>query len=335
VISLLALAISMRIVATELALPRMLLLPTLALLAFCHPVYGNVYQGQLTLILVLLVTAIWALERSGRECTAGLLLGAAAAIKLFPAYLAMYYVARGRLRPLVAATASFLALTLLTALVLGLDTYYDYLSVVLPHQDKFRSFGFNLSIAGLWHKLFNPVAETGPVEPLWLNPALAHWGSVISDLAMTTIVVTLAHKARTREQRDFGFAAVITAMLLVSPVTWDFSLPLLLVPVVLIGRSAGNTRWMVVALVLFLAIAWIPQSILMEVAQGGRSFSVYSWKFMLGAPSQKFYALLGIFGLGLAAFEREQLKESGKNEPMGEIAGRVTRQATSSLASVG
>jgi hypothetical protein len=28
------------------------------LLAFCHPVYGNIYQGQLTLILVLLVTVI-------------------------------------------------------------------------------------------------------------------------------------------------------------------------------------------------------------------------------------------------------------------------------------
>ena len=74
VISLVALGASLKIVATELAFPRRLLPPTLALMAFCHPIYGNVYQGQLTLILVLLVTAIWALERSGWSYSAGLLL---------------------------------------------------------------------------------------------------------------------------------------------------------------------------------------------------------------------------------------------------------------------
>jgi alpha-1,2-mannosyltransferase len=327
VISLFALAVGMRIVAAELGLPWTLLLPTLALLAFCHPVYGNIYQGQLTLILVLLVTTIWALERSGRLGIAGVFLGAAAAIKLFPAYLAVYYIARGRLQPLLAATGSFLALTLVTVFVLGMDTYYDYVTIVMPYQDKFRSFGYNLSIPGLWHKLFNPVAETGPVESLWFNPAVARWGSMVSDLAITAIVATLAYGARTRGQRDFAFASVITAMLLVSPVTWDFSLPLLLVPVALIGRAARNSQWMATSWFLFLAIAWIPQSILMDVAQGGHSYGVFSWRFMLGAPSLKFYASLGIFVLGLAALWGEKSSQKKETEPNSEITGRVARKA--------
>ena len=86
-ISVAAFLASLVIVAVVLPVPRTLFLPTLALLPFCHPLYGNFYHGTVHLVLVLLVTAIWALERSDRSSTAGLLLGAAAAIKLFPAYL--------------------------------------------------------------------------------------------------------------------------------------------------------------------------------------------------------------------------------------------------------
>jgi alpha-1,2-mannosyltransferase len=312
-ISLAALIVSLTIVASELALPWRTLPPTLALLAFCHPVYGNFYQGQLTLILLLLVTTIWALERSGWPSTAGLLLGTAAAIKLFPAYLAVYYMARGRRQLLLTATVSFLALTLATALVLGLDAYHDYVWVVLPGQAKFRSFSYNLSIAGFWYKLFNPVAETGPVEPLWLSPTLARWGTVLMDLAITMIVATIAYRARSLVQRDLAFASTVTAMLMVSPVTWDFSLPLLLVPIAVIARGTvkSQLRWMPATLVLILAIGWIPQNMLTELAQAGRSFSVFSWTFMLGAPSLKFYALLGTFVLGLTAFRAEKKEEKG------------------------
>jgi alpha-1,2-mannosyltransferase len=331
VISLVALAASLWIVAAELALPWTMLPPTLALLAFCHPVYGNLYLGQLTPILVLFVTATWVLERSGRSNRAGLLLGAAAAIKLFPAYLAVYYLARGRLRPLLCATFSFLALTVVTALVLGLDTYYDYVRVVLPEQAKFRSFGYNISIAGFWHKLFNPVAGTGAVDPLWPSPALARWGTLLSDLAITTIAATLTSRARTLARRDLAFATTVTAMLLVSPVTWDFSLPLLLVPIAVIARGAGTSRlrWMPAALVLILAIDWIPQNVLTELAQAGRSFSVLSWTFMLGAPALKFYALLAIFTLGLTAFRAEKKEAKEEAGSIGRVTGDIALAATS------
>jgi Glycosyltransferase family 87 len=295
-----------------LRVPGALLLPALASLAFCHPLYGNLYHGQLTLILVLLVTTIWALERSGRSSTAGLLLGVAAAIKLFPAYLAVYYVARGRIRPAMAAALSFLVLTLVTAFVLGMDTYHDYITIILPHQSKFRSYGYNLSIAGLWYKLFDPVGERGWMTPLWPSPALAHWGTVLSDLAITVIVATFVHRTRTSAQRELAFALVVTAMLLVSPVTWDFSLPMLLIPIAVIAHRTGESRWMPVALTLILAIMWIPQNMLTELATAGRSLTSFSWTFMLGAPSLKFYSLLGILALGIAALQAETDREEGR-----------------------
>jgi Glycosyltransferase family 87 len=311
-ISLVALGASLKIVASELAFPRRLLAPALALMAFCHPVYGNVYQGQLTLILVLLVTAIWALERSGWSYSAGLLIGAAAAVKLFPAYLVVYYAARGRFRPLFGTAVAFLSLTVLTGLVLGWESYYDYIYIVMKNQAKFRSFAYNISVAGLWHKLFDPVDETGPVEPLWRSPALAHWGTILSDLAITMILVMVTRRARTHAQRDLAFALTVVAMLLVSPVTWDFSLPLLLVSIAVVAAKVSRScsHWIIVALILILTIDWIPQNTLTELMQAGGSPRVFPWTFMLGAPSLKFYALLGTFAVGLACFHDETCENS-------------------------
>ena len=304
-ISLAAFLASLAIVARVLPVPATLYLPILALLMFCHPLYGNLHAGQLTLILVLLVTAVWAFERSGRPHIAGLVLGTAVTIKLFPAYLAVYYAARRQIRPLQAAMVSCIALTLLTSLVLGWETYRDYVCVILPHQARFRSFGYNLSIAGIWHKLFDPIGERGWMTPLWPSPALACWGTVLSDLAITAAVAICAHRARTASQQDLAFGITVTAMMLVSPVTWDISLPLLLVPIAVIAHNAQGLRWMPATLASILLIVWTPQIVLTKLALGGRSLSVAPWTFMLGAPSIKFYALMAILGLGLAALRAQ------------------------------
>jgi Glycosyltransferase family 87 len=308
-LSLLAFVASLATVAVVLPVPRALLLPSLALLTFCHPLYGNLYRGQLTFILVLLVTVIWALERSDRPAMAGLVLGAAASIKLFPAYLALYYAARCQVRPLLTAVLAFLALTAITATLLGLDAYYDYIQVVLPAQTRFRSLGYNYAIAGLWYRLFDPVGERGWMTPLWPSPALAGYGTLFSDLLLTAVLAMFVHRARTQAQRDLALASTITAMLLASPVTWDTSLPLLLVPFAVVAHNSGWLRWMPAALIVILVIIWTPQQAITQLALGSRSVRIASWTFMLGAPSVKFYALLGLFALGLIAFQAEQEAE--------------------------
>ena len=244
-----------------------------------------------------------ALERSERSATAALLLGAAVAIKLFPMYLAVYYAVHGRIRPLVIALVSFLTLTLITALVLGQDSYHDYVGVVLPWNSEFRIIGFNLSIAGFWHKLFHPNNEGEKIIPLWHSLAMARWGTLFSNLAITIIVVIATRQAQTRSQQDLAFATIVTAMLLVSPVTWDTSLLLLLVPIAIIASHTKNHQlvWVPIALMLILPIVWLPQPLLTILVTAGRTIEVAPPSFLLGAASLKFYALLGTLVLGLLA----------------------------------
>jgi alpha-1,2-mannosyltransferase len=300
-ISLVAFLLSLGIVAKSLQIPKSLFLPILALLIFCQPLFGTLYQGQLTLLLVLLVTTVWMLERSGRSYAAGVLIGVAAAIKLFPAYLALYFVARGRWRPLLAATVSLVVLTIVTTAILGLETDRDYVQVVLPTQTRFRGLAYNCAISGFWYKLFDPVGERGRITPLWSCPALAQIGTLFSDLAITLVVGAHARWARTRSQQDLAFGAVVTAMLLVSPVSWDVSLPLLLVPIAVVGSTARRPYWISVAFLLALGLIWMPQLLPTKVALSAQPARGVSWAFVLGPPSLKSYALLGLLVLPLAA----------------------------------
>ncbi len=312
VVSLAAFLGSLAIVAVVLPVPRPLLLPAFVLMMICHPVYGNVYLGQITLVLVLLVTSAWALDRSGRPGAAGLLVGLAAAIKLFPAYLLVYFAIQRRWRALVGASVSFAALSLAAVAVLGWDAHRDYLRVVLPRMETFRSYGYNAAIAGLWYKLFNPMADVGLVAPLWQSPTLARWGTLASNLAVTAIVAMAVWRARTLSRRNLAFGLTVSAMLLVSPVTWDFSMPLLLVPLAVIGRGAGRSSWMPAALMAVLAAIWIPQNSVVGIASMiCTCHDTFSPAHMLGAPSVKFYALFATFVLGLAVFRAERGPDEG------------------------
>ena len=143
----------------------------------------------------------------------------------------------------------------------------------------------------------------------WPSPALARWGTYGSDLAITAIVATLAYRARTLAERDLAFTSAVTAMLLASPVAWEVTLVLLLVPIAVIARSAEKSPWMPAALFLILLAVLIPQGVLPEPTLTDRHIRVASRVFMLGVSSLKFYALFASFVLGLAAFHAEKEEE--------------------------
>jgi Glycosyltransferase family 87 len=305
-VSLAALVASMVIVAVALPAPRSWFWPFWAFLPFCQPLYANIAQGQLTLILLLLTTAAWSRERSGWGTSAGVLLGVAAAIKLFPAYLLVYFVAKGRFRVLLAAVLGFIVWNGTSAMVLGLDAYRDYIHVVMPRMEVFRGFGYNLSIAGFWHKLFDPVGERNWIAVLWPSPSMARAGSLISILAMTAVVALLSYRARTAAQRDLAFSAAATGMLLASPVTWVYSLILLLVPLAVLARTAGRPGGIAAGtLAAVMGILSVPQETWTYMSLGEAPTTVTPL-FILGAASVKFYAILAIFAMLIFSASRDQ-----------------------------
>jgi len=191
------------------------------------------HLGQLNLVILLLLTGVWAADRSGRPLLAGTCLGIATAIKLFPGFLFLYFIIKGRWKTVIAGAASLFLLGGFTAALFGPEAYRYYFLVVLPRVAKFRGLWANASLVGFWVKLFDPPAEYPRVVPIWHSPAAARLGVVVSCSAILAILAWIVRRSKSLLEQDLAFGLAVTAMLLVSPITWDHYLLLLLVPIAL------------------------------------------------------------------------------------------------------
>jgi hypothetical protein len=312
-LSLAALGVSLFLVARQLGLhfPWMLL-PATALLLVCWPFHLQVVHAQLNLILLLLVVGTWALDRTDRPWAAGALLGAAAAIKLFPAFLFVYFLLRRRWQALGAAVVSLLVLTGLTLAVEGWDAYRTYVTQVLPSLTRFRSSWQNVSVLGFWSRLFDPqlVGEM-QILPLARLPWLVWPATALCIGLIVALLAPVVWRARSRDEGDGAFALATTAMLLASPITWVDYFLLLLLPVVWLWlRLAGGwPRWMLVAVLVPL---WTGPDVIYYVCLGLNSEKLANlFEGRTATPGQaltmlsvQFYALLALFAVGLFAVRR-------------------------------
>src|SRR5262249_50542677 len=155
-------------------------------LAASTPLAAQGATAQLNPLLVLLIALSWSSERNrttqsvvnvrshaerGNEVLAGGLLGAAAAIKLFPAFLLVYFVFARRWRAVAATIASAVLLYVAAALVFGSRDVIAYFREVVPEVNTWRSAWLNCSLAGYWSRLFD-VSDVGTRE-LFHAPLLA------------------------------------------------------------------------------------------------------------------------------------------------------------------
>ncbi len=308
-ISLLALAISLWMVVRQLGVPftAWSLTPTVTLLLVCNPFSQQMIQGQLNLVLLLLVTCVWVADRSDRPMAAGLCLGAATAIKLFPGLLFVYFLLRRRWATFAWGVAGLMLLTALTALVFGPSVYESYLRQAMPEVAVYYDKWPNISLAGFWLKLFE--GRSGRTIPIWHNTVLAwslvlvSWGVVLFALARAILL------ARTRDDNDRAFALTLTAMLLLSPITWDHYCVLLLLPMAILWRELPPSGLRRSALRVCLVLIWLTPMAYWYPLTGA---TIKTWMTMVALPWQTLtalslpcYALVGLFVLGLSLCREE------------------------------
>jgi hypothetical protein len=309
-VSLGALFLSFWIIQRELAIPisGWSVFPLIALLLICNPFRQQVIQGQLTLLLLLLLTGCWAAQRSNRTGWAGVLLGTATAIKLFPGFLFIYFILQRKWKAVMAGILTVAVITALIIPMLGVETFKSYGMDVIPRVAVFRASWFNASLPGLWTKLFDPDTEGDPVhpvhiriEPLWRSLALARLGTWVSCGVVVTVLAWTVRRARGRVEKDLAFGLTIIAMLLVSPITWDHYLLLLTIPLAVLWTWLPRSN-LVRMLFLFILIAfWIePAQLFNALVPGGYKHGIAYPIHTLCVLSIPCYALLSLFALNTA-----------------------------------
>jgi hypothetical protein len=301
-LSLAALAVSGWLIVRHLGLPfsAWSLLPAVTLALVCNPFRQQMIQGQLNLVLLLLLVGLWAAERSDRAAWAGVCLGLAAAIKLFPALFFVYYLLRRRWAVLAWGAGTLALATALTAAVLGPSAYQGYVRDALPAVALFYGWWPNISLTGFWFKLFD--GGSGHVIPLWHSPLLARAATLVSWVVVLALLAAAALRARTRHQRDLAFGLTVIALVLLSPIAWDHYCVLLLLPVVLLWLELPRHGLRRQAFRVCLVVLWLTPMVYWHPLIGAH---IETWLAMVAAPWQTltalsfpFYALLGLFVLG-------------------------------------
>ena len=276
------------------------ILPGLAFLALCNPWRQQFNQGQLNGVLFLLLIGTWIANRRGYAIWSGGLIGVAAAIKIFPGFLLLYLLLRREIRGVVVGLATLGLVMLLTALVLGTQTYRDYVEVVLPGLSQFRCSWVNESVVGFWHRLFVENQSEG-VKPI-VHSLLIAWAMTgISAVLIIGYVAFKALAASTRVQQDRVFWLFVTAMLLLGPLTWDHSLLLLAPGLFLLIRDSKlklpPATWQGWLLVVIVSSFWLigPREAFDALIERGWMAKTAGPLQLVLVISVPFYALLALF----------------------------------------
>ncbi|HKV83234.1 MAG TPA: glycosyltransferase family 87 protein [Ktedonobacterales bacterium] len=224
------LALALALITRELRLtlqPAYLAL-LLGLLIFWPPLLDTLLEAQMSLALLLLLTLAWRWSRHERPALAGSALGLAAALRLFPALAALYFLLRRDRKALVGMAASFLAASLLALPFVGIDGYKSLIGNSVPNTSA--AWGRSPHNASLWGFADHLIAGSGAGRVGFVLVA-----AYLASLA----VVTWRNRGRASRDDALTLLMYYPAMLLVSPLGWQYYFVFLLPPVIVVAHAVG------------------------------------------------------------------------------------------------
>lgn len=338
-LSLLALLLSLYLIFSTLKpeFPAWAYVPGFVALIFSFPFWNQMIHGQLNLFLLLLITGGWVADRQGKAWLAGSLIGIAAAIKLFPGFLLLYFLLTGRWRSVLAGGLAFLACCGLSMAMFGADIFHHYVKNVLPVTSHYVHVWSNESLNGLWFKLFSPETTFASVkvEPIMQSRGVAFALSSVTTLVLAWLAARVYWRDNSLRARDQSFSIAVVGMVLASPIAWDHTCLLLMLPLTYLWIQCPRGRSRVLFGIAVCILAISPYRLtytVMHVLGIGRDPQVGVWtsppRLTLTFFCIPTYALIAILGLCLRSPRSSESKSNTESDPVS--AGNVARRTQGS-----
>ena len=224
-------------------------------LAGCYPFWMVIRNGQVAMVLTFLMTLAWYLLRQERDTAAGIWLGIAAGLKLFPGLLLVYLLAKRR-KAFWSGALTAAAFLLLSFGIVGWHNTLDYFRVANFVQEYYRGYRANLSLLAVF---------TGIVP-------LARYAHLLAEICFVGFIALLLWTVTRRSREatksvtlDLEYAMFMALLPVLSPVSWDHYLVVLTLPlaVMISLLRADNVfperRWWTAGFLFVTAVAAIPQ----------------------------------------------------------------------------
>src|SRR4030042_213927 len=216
------------------------------LLLAWYPVANDLSYGQLSILLTFfLLAGLLALGKKHRVL-GGVLIGFTVAIKLITWPLIIYFAIKKDWRSLITSCLTVIGLNLMSLVVMGAGPFTDYyFHVTTQVTSIYQSAMHNLSLWSIGFRLFSGTGSkfmdnfiTAP--PLVYAPKIAPLVSIFLLVAFLLTALVWASKSK---QLEVGFAIMVCAMLLVSPISWAHYYILLLIPLSILLQYLVNRSY--------------------------------------------------------------------------------------------
>ena len=271
-----------------------------ALVACSYPLQFNLLLGQYyVLILALLTAGCWAAQ-TRRRVLCGLLIGLAAALKIFPVLFLLYFLRKRDWKSLVSCLATIIVSVCIAIRVLGLEMHRTYLRQVLPWTLRGEGLPpFHLgssSLSTVLHRLFLYEPQWNPhpaVDAAWLFPVL-HATLQLLLLAPALMLIRTRTCSPQRTALEWSGLLLVSLTLSTSPGSYLFTL--LILPVAIVCETLLQSRRFVLLLATLAAF----------VAAGWPAWHIRDragWGTLLCVP--RLYALLAITLIALFVLSRK------------------------------
>ncbi len=197
------------------------------------PIVGELVMGNVHLLLLALLAGSWLAVRRpdpsrSAAIVAGVFIGIATLIKIFPVVLILWLLLRRRWTSAVAAVAAMAVLVVATLPVIGLQPWLDYPTVLL--------------------NLGPPTDTRDTVAPIvWLSNIVS---PAVARLLVVGIGVAIVAWTSQRRSEAVSFAVAVAVSVLIAPALYHHYLAILVLPMLLAIRSAPPIWWIALAYLL-------------------------------------------------------------------------------------
>ena len=275
--------------------------------ALSFPLHVNFLLGQFYVLLLFLLMLSYWLYAQRRQFLAGVLIGLASGLKIFPVIYLIYFLRKRDLRAFAGGVIGAASTATISVLVFGWELNRTYLSQVLPATLRGEGLGpYNLkaaSLSSLLHRLFiyEPQLNQHPaVNAAWLFAVL----HPILQMAVIVPALLLATPEEACPRRlRLEWAAILLASLAVSTSPASYLFTLLILPVCFLAESLQQEK-IHLAILLFLYIA---AGFLGGINSGGEG-----WSALLMVP--RFYALILLCVFTYTRLTKQQPLKSARRD---------------------
>lgn len=195
------------------------------------PVIGELVLGNVNLVLLGLLGAAWLGVRAGTargERLAGVAVGLAAVIKVFPGLILLWFLVTRRWQGAAFVLVGALGVAILALPLTGIQPWLDYPTVLA-----------NLSAPSITADALAPT--------IWLAEVI---GFLPARIVVTAVVVTLVGWSALRAPTRMSFTVAVLASMLVAPALYQRYLVILVLPFLLLLAEGRSIAWLAAAYVL-------------------------------------------------------------------------------------